>query len=678
MGNVKRSMLYCMSSLAIIMTIIATFSLVHTREVHAAAASGVTREIPSAGTSSFAAASTGADGLQWPEFVGQSGNGPGPAPGSIVNRSQSQPHGNGASVNGSQKAKSSPELNVSFDGLNHRQQRLANGGNQFSLEPPDQGLCVGNGFVMEIINDVTRVYDANGNALQGVTDLNTFFGYPAAFQRPGGPFGQFVTDPSCLFDKATQRWYADVLTIDVYPTSDPAHHIFGGDFTGTNHLDLAVSQTGNPTGVWKIYRVPVQDDGSAGTPNHGCTGIPPYGQRTLPTNPNACLGDYPHLGADANGVYLTTNEYSFFGNDFHGAQLYAFSKAALAAGASSVDVTQIDTHGMDNGNSGFTLWPAVATGQQQDAQGGTEYFLSSNAADEAHGNGTAVGPRTSTQLLVWRLTNTRSLSGDEPEAELSHGYLHVGRYSTPPAAEQKVGSVPLVGCLNDPTCSTFLTGIVDPFVESESPLDSNDTRMQQVTYANGVLTGALDTALVDANGHTKAGIEWFVVRPNGEDGARLVSQGYFGVTNNNVTYPAITMNASGRGVMAFTLVGNDHYPSAAFTSFSVSGTGPLQVAAEGVGPSDGFSGTFIFNFPNPPRPRWGDYGAAVVDGNSFWIASEYIGQTCTLAQYEGAPFGGTGAFGSCGGTRTSLANWDTRISHVSAGGDGGGDGGGNN
>jgi len=55
---------------------------------------------------------------------------------------------------------------------------------------------------------------------------------------------------------------------------------------------------------------------------------------------------------------------------------------------------------------------------------------------------------------------------------------------------------------------------------------------------------------------------------------------------------------------------------------------------------------------------WGDYGGAVADGNSIWIASEYIGQTCTLAQYEASPFG------SCSGTRTSLGNWDTRISKL--------------
>ena len=35
----------------------------------------------------------------------------------------------------------------------------ANNGNQFSLEPPDQGLCAGNGFVIETVNDVIQVYN---------------------------------------------------------------------------------------------------------------------------------------------------------------------------------------------------------------------------------------------------------------------------------------------------------------------------------------------------------------------------------------------------------------------------------------------------------------------------------------------------------------------------------------
>ena len=41
----------------------------------------------------------------------------------------------------------------------------------------------------------------------------------------------------------------------------------------------------------------------------------------------------------------------------------------------------------------------------------------------------------------------------------------------------------------------------------------------------------------------------------------------------------------------------------------------------------------------PPRTRWGDFGSAAVDGNSIWIASEYIAHTCTYSNW-GAVFCG--------------------------------------
>src|SRR5207302_5602946 len=142
--------------------------------------------------------------------------------------------------------------------------------------------------------------------------------------------------------------------------------------------------------------------------------------------------------------------------------------------------------------------------------------------------------------------------------------------------------------------------------EHEYALDSNDTRMQQVVFANGKLWGALDTA-VNSSANTRAGIEWFVVSPTGA--GQLLNQGYLAVKQNNVTYPAIAVRPDGNGVMAFTLVGRDFYPSAAFASINASGVGAVQVAATGLGPADGFSGTAVFNAPNPARPRWGDYGA---------------------------------------------------------------------
>jgi hypothetical protein len=71
------------------------------------------------------------------------------------------------------------------------------------------------------------------------------------------------------------------------------------------NVDIAVSDSGDPTGSWTVFRLPVQNDGTEGTPNHHCffihNGVPVF---------DPCLGDYPHIGADANGIYLTTNEFT--------------------------------------------------------------------------------------------------------------------------------------------------------------------------------------------------------------------------------------------------------------------------------------------------------------------------------------------------------------------------------
>lgn len=603
------------------------------------ASTGATRLIASGGTASFAgAAAQGPDAaIQDPEFPGEP-DGDAADGGAGADRSKSDfPTLPAAPSASGKKAKSNPTLNRSFDGLNFRQQRLANGGNQFSVEPPDQGMCVGNGYVLESTNDVIRAFHKDGSAASGVVDLNSFYGYAPAINRSTGVRGPFVTDPTCLYDNDTQRFYHVVLTIDGLPN---------GAFTGPNHLDLAVSQTSDPTGGWNIYRIPVQDDGTDGTPNHHCDGGP-------------CFGDYPHIGADATGLYLTTNEYDFFGDGFHGAQIYALSKRALASGAASVALTQIDTAGADNGNPGFTVWPAQApAGANTHAAGGTEYFMSSNAAEEANGTG------SSSTLLLWALTNTASLDSATPAVALSHKALGVGSYVIPPKADQKAGNYPLGQCLNDTPCATFLNGTPDPFApEPESVLDSNDTRMQQVTYANGKVWGALDTG-INVGSATKAGIEWFVVTPDVSTGSvtgKVTKQGYLAIAGNNVTYPTIGALNSGRGIMSFTLAGADYYPSVGYVAIdpNVGVSGDIQVASAGLGPQDGFSGYgFYASNPGHPRPRWGDYGATAIDGGTIWFAQEYIGQTCTLAQYETTPFG------SCGGTRATLGNWGTRISQV--------------
>jgi len=45
-----------------------------------------------------------------------------------------------------------------------------------STEPPDQGLAVGNGYVLEAVNGALAVYSDKGQLLSGVVPINQFFG----------------------------------------------------------------------------------------------------------------------------------------------------------------------------------------------------------------------------------------------------------------------------------------------------------------------------------------------------------------------------------------------------------------------------------------------------------------------------------------------------------------------
>jgi hypothetical protein len=669
----------------------------------ASASAGGGSQIPIAGTGSphtGAFTPSGSGDVTGGEFAGggDSEEGPDAYGGTIVDRSLSTGGGQGVSVNSGKKAKSNPTFTFGFEGLNHYQQRYSRGGNQFSVEPPDQGMCAGNGDVVEVVNDVFNVYSAATGAsllpdntatnivsgfprnVNHTVDLNSFYGYPPAINRATGVRGQFVTDPSCLFDAQTQRWFVVALTLDSQ-AGGPCQ----GVFSCVNHLDLAVSQTSDPTGGWNIYRIDVTNDGT----------------NTGGVNPGPYLGDYPHMGADANGIYLTTNSYPWHTNGFSGAQIYALSKAQLAAGATSVTMQHIDTSGTVNEPSdagstqpGFTVWPSQSPGTSQFNlnKGGTEYFLSSNAADEAQNPVSgAAGTRTSNQLVVWTLANTSSLNG-VPALSLSNKVLTVGQYGVPPK-QQQPGSgaapttdVPQGFCLNDETtllfdgvtqgCWKLLVGTTahnatKPEVVARP--DSNDTRMQQVMYANGKLWGALDTALNPDAGPQRAGIAWYIVNPAA---GKLVMDGYLGASGHDFTYPAIGVTASGRGVMAFTDTGDTTYPSAAYAPIdALAGVGAWNDVTGGLGAAadDGFSGYKAQNFPNPIRSRWGDYGAAAVDGNSVWIASEYIAHACNYINWGGPFFfGGTGdnLLGTCAGAshgpgpRTALANWSTRISKL--------------
>src|SRR5204863_3926531 len=159
-------------------------------------------------------------------------------------------------------------------------------------------------------------------------------------------------------------------------------------------------------------------------------------------------------------------------------------------------------------------------------------------------------------------TNTASLNTASPALALTSTIVDSKLYAVPPKQTQPgSGSAPDTAtpqghCINDTTTATIagtgcwrLLFTAEPaHSEVVSRPDSNDTRMQQVMYANGKLWGALDTALNPDGGAQQAGIAWFILNPAA---GKMVKQGYLGAAAHDFTYPAIGVTPSGRGVLVF-------------------------------------------------------------------------------------------------------------------------------
>jgi hypothetical protein len=542
---------------------------------------------------------------------------------------------------------SAPAGTTGFAGLNHYDSRNASHGNQFSLEPPDQGLCAGNGFIVEAVNDVMAAYNVTSTSntvAGGDVALNDFFGLAPSIVRSNaggstvGTFGPFISDPKCYYDAGLNRWFLTSLELDVDPVS--------GAFTGGSHEYIAVSETSSPVGKWYIYSL----DTTNGSGSSNCP----------------CFGDQPLIGADANGFYISTNEFPVFNAGFNGAQIYGFSKAALAAGgpvtgvhinAGAYPMPSPETKADKLYGIWYSIQPATTPpgGAYESANNGTEYFMS------ALDFGSFTNLAGDNRVAVWALTNTAALSSNPSAVSLANTIVtsqeYIAGFNTPYgfAATQKSGSTPLGDFLaaSNPFCGGSCGA------EQLEQINANDDRMNQVVFANGNLWSGVNTAVYDKASNTyPVGIAYFVVHPSDASGtlsATMAKDGYITAGRDNVLFPSIGVNPQGKGVVAFTLSGPDYYPSAAYTTISASsGTGAINVIGAGVGPEDGFTGYTPFG---AVVSRWGDYSASVAapDG-TIWSADEYINQTCSDAQFT--------ADSTCGQTRTLLANWATFIYNV--------------
>ncbi|MGH7933478.1 MAG: hypothetical protein ACREQN_09955 [Candidatus Binataceae bacterium] len=501
---------------------------------------------------------------------------------------------------------------LGFNGIDAFDAATLNGGD---IEPPDQGLCAGNGEVIEMVNLALSVFDTRGQLTAGPTDLNAFFGVPAS---------DFLSDPRCVYDSVSNTFF---LSITDLPTPS------------TSALLLAVLPASGATGA--VYELDTTDDGTNGTPDH----------------PNCpCLNDQPLLGVDANGVYLSANEFEInvsnpSASTFNGAQIYAFNKANLVSETPIPAIVLFGSPLSIGGALAASVQPANAPdGHFATANGGTEYFLS--ALDFAG--------RLDNRIGLWALTDTCGLPsstgtpacGAAPTLRNTvlrsetYGFPPFeGNNSSAPGATQQSGPTPL-GAANGGTLELLAT---------------NDDRMNQVVYAGGELYGGLNTVISvrgGTRGNSEAGVAYFVVKPTLNKrglGGRVVKQGYVAHMDTNVFYPSIGVTSSGKAVITFSLSGPSLFPSAGYMPLAKKAQ--ISIMGAGAAPDDGFTGYDVaaiqFTSLSPGVGRWGDYSAAVADGDQVWIAAEYIPFACDAAQYAVDP--------TCGGRRGQFSNWGTFI-----------------
>jgi hypothetical protein len=545
------------------------------------------------------------------------------------------------------------------------------------IEPPDQGLCAGNGYVVEDDNiGQILVYDSGLHHQSGVIPLDTIMGLTAKGWSSGG-------DISCAHDGSNGgHWF---FTEFASASTEASGGPFSGCFNNVANTcfeAIAVSKGDSPYGPYNVYYL---------NANYN------------PAEPGApfLLNDFTKIGLTRDAFLLFYDEFPLVnpgigGGGFNGAQEFAFDKNALEEGLPvslpdgkpnrgfNVAIenmgllpTPDGTCASDNqtGAAGVTCWFSVIPasppdpGQFDNSHGGSGFMLDSL---DFFGSG-------DTRIAAFDWTGLSSLNGNARQVRFG-GQLFSGSgfyEDLGLTVPQKAGPIPLGDECGAAGLSVAPKGGTAPASCPEGTIATNGDNFTQVSQDQGELWGSLSTEVAQSFGNgtpeTHVGILYFVVGTAAFDrsGAfSLTSSAYVSPAHEDATMPVLAGADDGGAILAFTLTGNGgptgadnggFYPSTAFakvSAFSGGITRPVFVADLGQAPQDGF--TEYDGFPGPLSQRWGDYSAAVYEPGTgrIYFANEYIpSPACT-----GSAF--TLTLGTCGGTRDGRANWGTSVNFV--------------
>jgi hypothetical protein len=315
----------------------------------------------------------------------------------------------------------------------------------------------------------------------------------------------------------------------------------------TNHFLLAISSGADPTGGWKAVAIASDPGGNN-------------------------FADFPTLGLDAQGIYLSGDMFDAKGNPV-GPTLVSIPKSSLLT--SPPTLSGMKWFGVLNYTvRGEILQPAVCF----DQSGQGLVLSAASLGIDTQGNF-----ETNTSLVISQIKNVTGASPSLSSASL----LTVLAYTVPLDPVQPDGS---------------------------SNLDDGDARISASVYqVSGVLYAVHSTQIGN-----RAVIRWYRI-----DAAKqtLLESGTLSDPINDIYYPSIAANTGGTVLIAYNASGPNTFPS----SFAVVGSTTNGVTTFSR-PRLLKAGTASYqNVDFNGLNRWGDYSATSVDPadpTRFWTIQE--------------------------------------------------------
>ncbi len=548
------------------------------------------------------------------------------------------------------------------------------------IEPADQGLCAGNGYVVEANNiGEILVFDTALNRASAVIPLDTVMGLTSRGWSSGG-------DTSCLYDHDNGgHWF---FTQFVSSTSEAIGGTFAGCFVAVAHTcyeGIAVTVGSDPFGPYNVYFV----DANYNPAEPGY----PY-----------LLNDFAKIATTRDAFLLFYDEFPINGPGlgegfFNGAQQFAFNKKALELGlpvtrddgspnpAFTVAIENMGLLPTPNGTCfsddqyhmpGITCWFSVIPvhppdpSQYDNSHGGSGFMLETLDFYGQGDNRIAVFDWTGLENL--NSPNCSKCAGIQFGGQLFSGVLSY--YSQGFLGEQKDGPIPLG---DECGAAGLSVGTPPPVHCPEGGIATNGDNFTQASQAQGQLWGAATTEIAQtysskASPEVHQGVVYWVIGTDTFDSSglfTLTSQAYVSPKHEDLEFPAVAAEGlsfqdggNGGAILTFTASGHTAfgYPSTAFGRLSSTSNGLVKslvnIVDLGESPHDGF--TEYQGYPGSLRPRWGDYSHAIYLSGSgkIYFANNYsqyancIGDAFTLT------------LGTCDGTRDGFANWGTSVNFV--------------